>query len=1248
MMRIQNIVPIGRRACKKRTSTPNLSLCSTSCDLKNESGRRRPERLHTDGKPLSSPASRLNLLKSKISGLENQLTKSAECLSVDIEQSKKFVERSNVNEIVPVSQFSPNELISKDNAINSSRNQQSNSDLSSRLSTENRIHPFEHWNSVFRAFIEVSISAGRYSDVLDAFHLFTEKVESGAYSNQVLAISTYHSILGCVARIGDIEELKHVWSIMVEKDAIVPDEMCYVRAFQCLGFSKSYQGPTDKKLAESIENFMLAQGYNFDGLFREGEPHFQGLDRNYLLKGIMILHPSYKPKSLLNSNTRYNIPLLEELDQRRTNNLKSQFYGLESRKTLHDLIQRQLKMENDTHVSIPSIASKSVDQDLESTKQWKLMENKWRSTLVWQIEKKLETMDMRSKDEKNHHIPVQSFLRAVSADELSEICVEFVKSILSESENADKTYSPSVHTLQKNLGYEVMSRYQLNLKTKDEKYMTKYVSAIEKYLEWTSTPDNSNSWCHREAYDRIKCQMNEGPSLDYIPSHWSLLVLIRVGRILFHMIIDKLEFSMDKRGQIVFDEKNQDRQNANGKPDKRKRDKRPILYKVPLRMRKDSRFIEEVKPHPKVAELFAKQKLNVLSFPAYHLPTLIPPLPWSSSKKGGYFLHPSPLVRVSEQVNHNYMQMLESRTQNINPIFDSINILGSTPWIVNKAILEVIVKAFQNQETYGPLLKSMGIPSEPNRINIPELNEDLKIKLKTRKLTASEKKEYEQYMKEKQTAVQEKSDCHSQWNDTLYRLSIADYFKDDVCFFPHNIDFRGRVYPLPPHFNHMGGDYVRSMFLFAEGKRLGPEGFKWLKLHTINLTGSMKKQSVSERLDYAEKILDLILDSANNPFEGERWWLDSDEPLQTLAACFEIRNAIEFAKCSNQCVDDYKCHLPIHQDGSCNGLQHYAALGRDVLGAASVNLIPADIPQDVYNEIAIIVERRRKEDEISGVEIAKVVKGFVQRKVIKQTVMTTVYGVTKYGAKLQIARQLEDLEDFPQNEREAASKYLANLTFESLNEMFYASQEIQTWFTECANTICGPLLKPVEWTTPLGLSVVQPYMKRGTYEDKKDKIQNVNAGIAVKKLTASEKVINEKPNIMKQRNGFPPNFIHSLDSSHMMLTSLYLWNLGITYASVHDCYWTHACNVKAMNKVCREQFVRLHSEPILENLSKSFENNYLKSDFDNDVDSGDNKKTLSNVDIAKAQKLFLSIPEKGNDNCGLNLNIVKKSVYFFS
>jgi DNA-directed RNA polymerase len=39
--------------------------------------------------------------------------------------------------------------------------------------------------------------------------------------------------------------------------------------------------------------------------------------------------------------------------------------------------------------------------------------------------------------------------------------------------------------------------------------------------------------------------------------------------------------------------------------------------------------------------------------------------------------------------------------------------------------------------------------------------------------------------------------------------------------------------------------------------------------------------------------------------------------------------------------------------------------------------------------------------------VAQVLDGFVKRKVIKQTVMTTVYGVTRFGARLQIARQLK-------------------------------------------------------------------------------------------------------------------------------------------------------------------------------------------------------------------------------------------------
>ena len=125
------------------------------------------------------------------------------------------------------------------------------------------------------------------------------------------------------------------------------------------------------------------------------------------------------------------------------------------------------------------------------------------------------------------------------------------------------------------------------------------------------------------------------------------------------------------------------------------------------------------------------------------------------------------------------------------------------------------------------------------------------------------------------------------------------------------MDFRGRVYPIPPYFNHMGSDLARSLLVFARGKPLGCAGLNWLKLHCINLTGLKKRESVEERLKFAEEILDLILDSANNPITGKRWFLDSDEPFQTFATCVEIRNALNHP----EGAESYVCHLPIHQVG---------------------------------------------------------------------------------------------------------------------------------------------------------------------------------------------------------------------------------------------------------------------------------------------------------------------------------------------
>jgi DNA-directed RNA polymerase len=79
------------------------------------------------------------------------------------------------------------------------------------------------------------------------------------------------------------------------------------------------------------------------------------------------------------------------------------------------------------------------------------------------------------------------------------------------------------------------------------------------------------------------------------------------------------------------------------------------------------------------------------------------------------------------------------------------------------------------------------------------------------------------------------------------------------------MDFRGRVYPIPPHLSHLGSDLSRSLLVFALKKPLGPNGLDWLKVHVINLTGLKKREPIKNRLIYANKILDKILDSAENP-----------------------------------------------------------------------------------------------------------------------------------------------------------------------------------------------------------------------------------------------------------------------------------------------------------------------------------------------------------------------------------------------
>jgi DNA-directed RNA polymerase len=95
------------------------------------------------------------------------------------------------------------------------------------------------------------------------------------------------------------------------------------------------------------------------------------------------------------------------------------------------------------------------------------------------------------------------------------------------------------------------------------------------------------------------------------------------------------------------------------------------------------------------------------------------------------------------------------------------------------------------------------------------------------------------------------------------------------------------------------------------------------------------------------------------------------------------------------------------------------------------------------------------------------------------------------------------------------------------------------------------------WVTPLGLPVTQPYRK-SNFNAVRTLLQTIILAVHDDDLPVSPR---------KQRTAFPPNFVHSLDATHMSMTSLRMKELGLQFAAVHDSYWTHACHVEMMNTV---------------------------------------------------------------------------------
>lgn len=47
--------------------------------------------------------------------------------------------------------------------------------------------------------------------------------------------------------------------------------------------------------------------------------------------------------------------------------------------------------------------------------------------------------------------------------------------------------------------------------------------------------------------------------------------------------------------------------------------------------------------------------------------------------------------------------------------------------------------------------------------------------------------------------------------DFLLKLDLANRFRGQAIWYPFNVDFRGRAYPIPPYLHHVGGDLSRGL-----------------------------------------------------------------------------------------------------------------------------------------------------------------------------------------------------------------------------------------------------------------------------------------------------------------------------------------------------------------------------------------------------------------------------------------------------
>jgi DNA-directed RNA polymerase len=637
---------------------------------------------------------------------------------------------------------------------------------------------------------------------------------------------------------------------------------------------------------------------------------------------------------------------------------------------------------------------------------------------------------------------------------------------------------------------------------------------------------------------------------------------------------------------------------------------------------------------PDTLAFIKKHMEHVSALACVYEPMVVPPVKWTEGmvRGGGYISsHVRPLRLVKARTR---AALEEVKYAKMPKVLAALNATQETAWRIRKPILELLLYAYEREIPLG------GLKLRPER-PLPPLTHDPENRELHRKWARASREVYEDN-------IELRSYKLNVWRNLVTARKYQDY---GAIYFPHQLDFRGRVYPVTS-ISPQGEDYIKALIEFSEGKELGTqEAADWLFIHTANLFG-VDKVSFADRIKWTQEHFDALVACAEAPLEN-RFWEEADKPWQALAVCYELKGYKEHGL-------SWVSRVPIALDGSCSGLQNLGMAFKCEVTGRSVNLVPSDKPSDIYQEVADkVVARLKQLCEYEAVEEGKKtlddvfieraqqvhdaekpkkplsyylnklasnkenekdefvrllrkvqsevtesyawLKFGVTRKTAKRSVMTFPYGSEQYGFRQQIMEDtliptLKELkfkhattrvEDIPKDEwlftgdGFQAANVMAGLLYEAVSETVLKAAEAMRWLKACAKEVASQN-NPVKWVTPLGFPVTQDYRKL-----KAKRIDSVLNGSRYS-LTISDETLDIDK--LKSANSISPNVVHSLDSSHLMLTTATAYERGIdSFALIHDSFGTHAADTSEFFRIIRECFIELYNMNVFESLAEQFQ-----------------------------------------------------------